>query len=151
MNDVTDLTRDLVAVPSHGDETAAGDAVEDWLRAETDADVRRDDAGNVVARKGPGDASLALVGHHDVVPPDEEQVAGDGAYVVDERDGRLHGRGAADMKGAVAAAMCAFRDAAPPDGLELVFASFVGEEAGGEGARHAVGEGFAPDYAVVGE
>ncbi len=151
MDEVMDLTRGLVAVPSHEDETAAGDAIEDWLREETDADVRRDDAGNVIARKGAGDASLALIGHHDVVPPDDDQVAEDGSYVVEERDGRLYGRGAADMKGAVAAAMCAFRDADPPDGLELVFASFVGEEIGGEGARHAIGEGFAPDYAIVGE
>jgi len=151
MDEVTDLTRGLVSIPSHEDEAAAGDAVEDWLRAETDADVTRDDAGNVLARKGRGDASLALVGHHDVVPPDEKQTAADGGYVVEERDGRIYGRGAADMKGAVAAAMCAFRDATPPDGLELGFASFVGEEVGGEGARHAIDRGFAPDYAIVGE
>ena len=84
------------------------------------------------------------------------------------------------MKGAVAAAMCAFRDAASnaskndddsntsrsaeqtdadvdstggetPSVDELVFASFVGEEVGGVGARHAIDAGFAPDYAIVGE
>jgi acetylornithine deacetylase len=149
MNEVTGLTRELVSVPSHEDEAAAGDRIENWLRAETDADVTRDAIGNVIARRGEGDRSLALVGHHDVVPPDESQVDGNGGYAVEERDGRLYGRGAADMKGAVAAAMCAFRDADPA--CELVFASFVGEEVGGEGARHAVDEGFAPDYAVVGE
>jgi acetylornithine deacetylase len=158
--DVEGLTRDLVAVPSHEDETAAGDAIEDWLRSETDAAVTRDDHGNVIGRRGATDGkapSLALVGHHDVVPPDESQVTGDGDYVLEARDGRLYGRGAADMKGAVAAAMLAFRDAdltgeaggAPT--AELVFASFVGEEVGGEGARAAIAEGFAPDYAVVGE
>ncbi|MFB6171695.1 MAG: M20 family metallopeptidase [Haloarculaceae archaeon] len=150
--DVADLARDLVSIPSHEDETAAGDRIEAWLREHTDAAVTRDDApngGNVFARKpGPGAASLALVGHHDVVPPDDAQVGPDG-YVVEERDGRLSGRGAADMKGAVAAAMCAFRDSDPAG--ELVFASFVGEEVGGVGARHAVDAGFAPDYAVVGE
>ncbi|MEF8878463.1 MAG: M20/M25/M40 family metallo-hydrolase [Haloarculaceae archaeon] len=150
MDELTDLAADLVSVPSHEDEAAAGDAIESWLRKETDADVRRDDAGNVLARKGTGEESLALVGHHDVVPPDEGQVREDG-YVVRTEDGRLYGRGAADMKGAVAAAMCAFRDADPAEGLELVFASFVGEEVGGTGARHAIEAGFAPDYAVVGE
>jgi len=150
MDELTDLAADLVSVPSHEDEAAAGDAIESWLREETDADVRRDDAGNVLARKGTGEESLALVGHHDVVPPDEGQVREDG-YVVRTEDGRLYGRGAADMKGAVAAAMCAFRDADPAEGLELVFASFVGEEVGGTGARHAIEAGFAPDYAVVGE
>ena len=148
------LARDLVAIPSHEDETAAGDHVEDWLRRETAADVTRDDAGNVIARRGSGEPSLALVGHHDVVPPDERQVPGGTVddtteYVADIRGDRLHGRGSADMKGAVAAMLHAFRDADPS--TELVFASFVGEEIGGEGAQYAVENGFAPDRAVVGE
>ena len=173
--DVTDLARDLVSIPSHESEAAAGDCIEDWLREHTDTEVTRDDAGderrggNVIARKGSGAMSLALVGHHDVVPPDDSQLAdgadraddaddaddaaSDGGYVVEQRreggDRRLYGRGSADMKGAVAAAMCAFRDADPAG--ELVFASFVGEEVGGVGARHAIDRGFAPDYAVVGE
>lgn len=145
---VTELTRDLVSIASHEDETDAGDFIESWLRKETDTDVTRDRVGNVIARRNSGNESLALVGHHDVVPPDDSQVE-NGEYVLEERDGRLYGRGAADMKGAVAAAMCAFRDADPA--MELVFASFVGEELGGEGARHAIEHGFSPDYAVIGE
>jgi acetylornithine deacetylase len=149
MSELVDLTRRLVAIPSHEDETAAGDCIEEWLRAETDADVTRDEVGNVIARRGSGAKSLALVGHHDVVPPADGQVDADGGYVVTEEGGRLYGRGTADMKGAVVAAMLAFRDADPA--CELVFASFVGEEVGGVGARHAIAEGFSPDYALVGE
>jgi acetylornithine deacetylase len=191
------LARALIAIPSHDDETAAGDALAAWLRERTDAAVHRDAAGNVLARRtgdddsagaaadgvaagadtdadtdGDGDAaarvdpdewavyaddpdpdrtSLAFVGHHDVVPPADEQVDAGGGYVVAERDGRLVGRGSADMKGSLAAALVAFRDADPPAGRELVIASFVGEEAGGEGARAAIDAGFAPDYAVVTE
>jgi acetylornithine deacetylase len=148
MSELRDLTRELVSIPSHADETAAGDAVESWLRDHTDATVSRDDAGNVVARRGTG-PSLALVGHHDVVPPGDRQVE-DGEYVLEERDGRLYGRGTADMKGSLAAAMLAFRDA-DVSGVELVCASFAGEEQGGVGAQAAIDDGFAPDYAVVGE
>ena len=167
VEELADLTERLVAIPSHEDETAAGDAIEAWLRAETDATVERDAVGNVIADKrsseddadpeetdGKAIDTLALVGHHDVVPPAEGQTTGegsDGEYVVERRNGRIHGRGAADMKGAVAACLLAFRDASPPPGRELVVASFVGEEIGGTGARHAIDEGFAPEYALVAE
>ncbi|WP_227352763.1 M20 family metallopeptidase [Haladaptatus salinisoli] len=175
MDELVELTHDLVSIPSHEGETAAGDYIEEWLRAETDADVTRDGVGNVIARRAtdspaasegvgaPGEGSesaspdadregsstsLALVGHHDVVPPAASQVE-DGEYVVEGRDGRLYGRGTADMKGSVVASMLAFRDANPA--CELVFASFVGEELGGNGVRHAIGHGFSPDYAIVAE
>ncbi|MFO7834163.1 MAG: M20/M25/M40 family metallo-hydrolase [Halohasta sp.] len=150
--DVRALTERLVSTPSHDDETAVGDRIERWLRSETDATVRRDEAGNVIAERpvaGEADESLALVGHHDVVPPADRQVDADGGYVVEERDGRLYGRGTADMKAALAAAMVAFRDAEPA--VDLVFASFVGEEQGGIGAQAAIDEGFAPTWAVVTE
>jgi acetylornithine deacetylase len=38
-----------------------------------------------------------------------------------------------------------------PSADELVFVSFVGEEQGGVGAHAAIADGFAPDYAIVGE
>jgi len=152
-HEVRELTKQLVSTPSHDDETAAGDHIETWLREETDATVSRDESGNVIARRTPADGesddSLALVGHHDVVPPAAEQVDTDGEYIVDERDGRLYGRGTADMKGPLAAAMVAFRDAEPA--VDLVFASFVGEEQGGIGAQAAIENGFAPTWAVVTE
>ena len=150
--ELAELTRELVAISSHEDESEAGDFIEEWLRAETDAEVTRDGAprgGNVIARRGSDEPILALVGHHDVVAPADEQLADDGTPRVEERDGRIYGRGTADMKGAVAAMMLAFRDAEPAG--ELVFASFVGEETGGEGSQYAIEDGFAPDYAVVGE
>ncbi|WP_435160347.1 M20 family metallopeptidase [Halorubrum sp. SY-15] len=170
MSEVAALTERLVSIPSHDDETAAGDAIVDWLRDETDAEVERDAVGNVIAyRRGTGSDTdesapdvtadgdrplFALVGHHDVVPPAARQTTGEeteGAYVVERREGRIYGRGSADMKGAVAACLLAFRDASVPAGRDLAVASFVGEETGGEGARHAINEGFVPDYALVAE
>ncbi len=144
MTEVESLTRRLVEIPSHEDEEECGDEIESWLRRETDAEVDRDDVGNVFARRG--EPRFALVGHHDTVPPAEQQVDEDGRLVCERRDGRLLGRGTADMKAAVAAAMLAFRDSS---GDDVAFASFVGEEVGGVGARYAVEEGFAPERAVV--
>ena len=162
---VVSLTDELVAIPSHrgpdSDESAAGEFVAGWLRDHTDAAVTHDAHGNVIARKGSGSESLALVGHHDVVPPDDSQVDDDGEYVVERletterasgsdatREPRLYGRGTADMKGSLAAAMLVFADADPAAG-ELVFASFAGEEQGGEGCQAALDDGFSVDHAVV--
>lgn len=148
--DAVELAEALVSVPSHADETAVGDDIQTWLEERTDAAVERDDAGNVIARRNAGaDPSVALVGHHDVVPPGDEQITERGDYVVERRGDRLYGRGSADMKGSLAAAMVAFRDADPD--CELLFASFVGEEAGGIGCRAAIEDGFTPEYAIVGE
>lgn len=149
-----ELTETLISIPSHEDESETGDHIQGWLERKTDATVRRDEApngGNVIARKGSGPQTLAFVGHHDVVPPAESQVIADGSYQVSRQDGRLYGRGTADMLGAVAAGMYAFREATPPTGVELIFASFVGEEQGGIGAEYAIDHGFDPEYAIIGE
>jgi len=177
--EVVALTRELVAVPVDDAAAVAGDRIEAWLREHAPGDVLRDDHGNVFARRTPADGdvetepdreladagdvtagerpTLALVGHHDVVPPADSQVEGDGTVAFDVAAGgeRVRGRGTADMKGAVAAAMLAFRDAGRTDsiapGRDLAFASFVGEEDGGVGCRAAIADGFAPEWAVVGE
>jgi len=150
---VVSLTTSLAEIPSHTDETAAGDVIANWLRNETAATVSRDDAGNVIAHRqsamSSSPTSLALVGHHDVVSPADDQLDADGGYRIERRDGRLYGRGTADMKGSLAAALLAVRDAEPA--TELVFASFVGEEQGGIGAQAAIEDGFAPDTAIVTE
>src|SRR5918996_911974 len=57
---------------------------------------------NLIATIGPPDrAGLVLSGHSDVVPVDGQDWSSD-PFVCIERDGRLYGRGAADMKGFVA-------------------------------------------------
>jgi len=144
---IVDLAKELIAVPSHEDEEKVGKLIEKWLKEETDAEVLRDGIGNIIARRGSGD-ELAFIGHHDVVPPNFDQMDGDRCKVF-EKNGRLYGRGSADMKGALASMMHSFRDAEPK--MELVFASFVGEEIGGNGAQYAISKGFNPKFAVVGE
>ena len=144
---ILDLAKELISVPSHEGEEEVGKLIEKWLKEETDAEVLRDGMGNIIARRGSGE-ELAFIGHHDVVPPSFDQMEGRRCKVF-EKGGRLYGRGSADMKGALASMMHSFRDANAE--MELVFASFVGEEIGGVGAQYAISKGFNPKFVVVGE
>lgn len=60
---VRDLARELVSIPSHENERAAGDFIERWLREETPADVTRDDApdgGSVIGGQTPSSPAAKL-------------------------------------------------------------------------------------------
>jgi acetylornithine deacetylase len=108
---------------------------------------------NLVARIGGGAASggrsLMMNGHLDVVgvegmihPP----------FAADERDGRLYGRGSADMKGGIAA-MCAAAWRAANEGTrgEIVIAAVADEEYESLGTRALLAHGIRADACVVTE
>jgi succinyl-diaminopimelate desuccinylase len=107
---------------------------------------------NLLATRGLGAPHLAFAGHVDVVP------AGDGwsspAFASEIRDGLLYGRGAVDMKGAVAAFVAAASRYAGDGQITLII---TGDEEGpatyGTVAlieRMRV-RAIAPDLCVVGE
>jgi acetylornithine deacetylase len=107
------------------------------------------DKGNLVCRRGPdGKGGLALVGHTDCVPFDPEWTE---ALAGAERDGRVYGRGAADTKGFLAAALVAASRAHPGrHPLALLFTA--DEEVGCLGAKRLLAEGRVhPRHAIVGE
>lgn len=58
---------------------------------------------NLFAKTGSGAPHLAFAGHTDVVPPGDETRWKHGAFSGEVKDGVLHGRGAVDMKGGIAA------------------------------------------------
>jgi acetylornithine deacetylase len=124
-----------------------------WLAGRNYPEARQ----NVVGRwRGRGGGrSLLLSGHVDVAPfePDDWQVTRPYEPVV--RDGRLYGRGAADMKGGLAAAFTALRllreIGFEPRG-DILFESLVDEEfAGGNGTLAARLKGYTADLAVLTE
>jgi succinyl-diaminopimelate desuccinylase len=87
-------------------------------------------------------------GHLDVVPGHEEQfrprVEGD----------RLYGRGAYDMKGALAAMMGAVQELRDASGVNVVFAVVPDEESEEEvdrGTNFLIQNGFNGDFAITGE
>ncbi|HLQ84902.1 MAG TPA: ArgE/DapE family deacylase [Salinisphaeraceae bacterium] len=168
---------DLVRIPSvTGDEEAAIRRVADWLsEADAEVDYWFDGIGKMIAdpdypgheverawvpvvagmirgsRPGP---SILLTGHVDVVPPGNyaqwthEPFAG-----VIEND-RLYGRGAADMKAGIVAALEAFEAFArgPRDFAgRVVFVAVPAEEDSGLGTLAAIRRGWVADAAIITE
>ncbi len=103
----------------------------------------------IVAEVGPASGPrLVLHGHLDVVPGRPEQftprVEGD----------RLIGRGAYDMKGGLAAMMCALHDAAGQDRVSIAFVCAPDEESEELDRRSTdelVRDGLRADFAITGE
>jgi succinyl-diaminopimelate desuccinylase len=160
------LTQRLVRIPSvfrpgdpDGNERAVAAVVADWCRQEGLAVTVEEVAPgrpNVIAclDGGAGGATLCLEGHTDVVTEGDARAWRHGPWSGAVEDGRLYGRGAADMKGGLAAAMiaaAALKRAGCRFGGRLVVAALVDEEAGMLGARHFVRTplGRAMDAAIV--
>ena len=72
--------------------------------------VRRGDVSNLWARRGGSRPLLCFVGHTDVVPTGPLEQWHSDPFVPTERDGKLFGRGAADMKTSIAAFVVAVED-----------------------------------------
>ena len=62
---------------------------------------------NLYARRGTASPNFCFAGHVDVVPPGEVAKWREAPFAAEVRDGELWGRGAADMKGAIAAFVAA--------------------------------------------
>jgi acetylornithine deacetylase len=94
---------------------------------------------NLYATIGPQDrGGILLSGHTDVVPVDGQQWSGD-PFVMTERDGRLYGRGAADMKGFLASALAMATQASRrPLRVPLHLALSYDEELGCLGVRSLI-------------
>ena len=70
-------------------------------------DMTFDDTKNIWARKGTEDPVFCFAGHTDVVPSGPEDAWQTPPFEATEKDGFIHGRGAADMKGSLAAMLVA--------------------------------------------
>ena len=161
MIDAIDLTKELIRRPSVTPADAgAMDVVEEVLSGLGFA-CRRMKFGeieNLYARHGTARPNLCFAGHTDVVPVGEAGAWSQGAFDAAVVDGMLIGRGAVDMKSAIAAfaAACATAiDAGQVTG-SLSFL-ITGDEEGvaTDGTTRVVdalrAEGEAVDHCVVGE
>ncbi|MEJ0009207.1 MAG: M20/M25/M40 family metallo-hydrolase [Alphaproteobacteria bacterium] len=108
---VVDLTKALIACPSVTPVTAGVyDVLEAYLRPLGFAAERQTFSGdggepveNLYLRYGTGAPNFCFAGHTDVVPPGDESAWSVPPFAPQIRDGMLIGRGAEDMKGAIAA------------------------------------------------
>ena len=111
---------------------------------------------NLFASTGPeGVGGVMLSGHTDVVPV-EGQVWTKPPFAMTEEDGRIYGRGAADMKGFVACAIAAMLSAArQPLKVPLHLALSYDEEIGCMGVRSLIDllekAPVRPRFCIVGE
>ena len=107
MNDVLQLACELVARPSiTPDDAGCQPLIAQRLQAVgfSIESLRFGDVDNLWATHGSGDGPvLVLLGHTDVVPPGPREAWASDPFAAEIRDGVLYGRGAADMKGSVAA------------------------------------------------
>ncbi|HEX8374340.1 MAG TPA: M20/M25/M40 family metallo-hydrolase, partial [Geminicoccaceae bacterium] len=161
------LTQALVRVPSvTPDSSAALDLVQGWLEAlgfrcrrlvfEGDGSYPVD---NLYARVGDAAPHLAFSGHVDVVPPGDPARWTVDPFAGEIRDGRLWGRGAADMKSGVACFIAAaarhLAEGGPPPGSVSLLITGDEEADAVNGTAKllewAAAEGEVFDACVVGE
>ncbi|MHC4932487.1 MAG: M20/M25/M40 family metallo-hydrolase, partial [Planctomycetota bacterium] len=106
---VIELTRELVRRPSvSGSEAECVSFLREVLREHAPAVSGR----NIFAVRGTGRRALLLNSHTDTVPATGDWTRDPHAAVIEE--GRIHGLGANDAKGPLAALVCAFLGADLP-------------------------------------
>lgn len=147
------LAQELIRAPSpSGREGPAAEVLLNAFRNLGFDRVERDAAGNAIGVFSRGEGPVVMLnGHLDTVPVGDASLWPHPPLSGAVADGRLWGRGACDMKSALACMALAAADAAE-DGFEgtLMVAGVVQEEVGGLGAR-VLGERTASDVIVLGE
>ncbi len=104
-------------------------------------DIRIDEVGNILAKKGTGSPKIMLCGHMDTVP---------GKIKVRREGDFLYGRGSSDAKAPLMAML--FAAAAIPDNSGTVlFVGAVDEEGNATGIKNLVNQELDVDYAIFGE
>ena len=140
--------------PNAGEKNAADFLAATAARAGLEVEFQKILPGraNVIARLLPKNKikrTILLAPHLDTVGADGTQ------FIPQRKNGRLHGRGACDTKGSVAAMLAALCELANsksrPLETEIVFAGLIDEEHAQAGSRALVQNKFKADLAIVGE
>jgi acetylornithine deacetylase len=140
--------------PSAGEKRVADFLAATAARAGLEVELQKVLPGrsNVIVRLRPSGKIRQTI----LLAPHLDTVGADGtSFIPQRRNGRLHGRGACDTKGSVAAmfgALCELAAAkARPQNTEIVFAGLIDEENAQAGSRALADSGFKASLAIVGE
>ncbi len=148
------LTQKLIQASSpSGTESPAAEVLRDAFREYGFDEAYVDEAGNAVGvlRCGAGEGrTVMLNGHIDTVPLGNERDWAHPPLSGALADGRLWGRGACDMKGALACMLTAVLDVKDALDGTVIITGVVQEEVGGLGARY-VSETLRSDVVILGE
>lgn len=110
MTKTLDLTKQLIACRSVTPDDAGCQTLMTERLAKSGFNIERltyGDVSNLWARRGDSGPVLVFAGHTDVVPPGPLEQWHSDPFTPEERNGKLYGRGAADMKGSLAAMITA--------------------------------------------
>ena len=156
-----DLARELIRRPSvTPDDAGCQDLLAEHLRPHgfRIRSMPFGEVSNLWARRGTGAPLFVFLGHTDVVPPGPENAWATPPFEPVLRDGCLHGRGAADMKGSLAAMVtaCTRFIARRPEPRGSIALLVTSDEEGPavDGVRRVVetlDDDDAIDWCVVGE
>lgn len=162
MIDVLALTQELIARKSVTPDDAGCMQVISERLAKAGCAIQRMDFGqvqNLYVSHGQGSPVLLFLGHTDVVPPGDAADWSSDPFTPEIRDGLLYGRGAADMKGSVAAFVIAIEQfiAANPGHRGSLALLLTSDEEGiavdgvRKVAEHFKASGQRIDYCITGE
>jgi acetylornithine deacetylase len=135
--DVVELTQELVSYPSVTQQSNVPVArrlarLLRSLRFQVEALPYADGNGvpklSLVARLGQGRGGLSLMSHDDVVPANRQDGWKNDPFSPQVKGGRIYGRGACDMKGPLAATLCAAARFKPGDLRAPLFLVITSDE-----------------------
>ena len=147
------LTKSLISIPStRNNKKALNDVLDLALKEVKDFTIERFEKEGYPSaliypqKTRPNNFKIILNAHLDVVSGREEQ------YKPYEKDGKLFGRGAVDMKGAAAVEILVFKEVAKKVSYPLALQLVTDEEIGGFcGTKYQIEKGVRADFVIAGE
>lgn len=153
MNSILSLATRLISIPSEKENTEAIKYVleiaSEEVKEYTKTNFMQNDSPSILFsnnKTSKNKFKIILNAHLDVVPAKVEQ------FKPFEKEGRLYGRGAIDMKSAAAVEILVFKEIAKTVGYPLGLQLVTDEEIGGNnGTKYQLQKGVRTDFVIAGE